>query len=203
MIAPALPAAPTDPLPSSVALKEWAVVCHELLAGRQIVLVRKGGLHEPHRGAFTAAHDAFFLYPNAEHQSAEQLKPQVHPLLSLPDPPAAERGAVVLPAYCRVVDVVEVRDAARLRALEPLTCWSQALFDMRLRYKPECPNYALTLRCFRLTPPATVPYDKTYAGCRSWVPLRQPVEPAAPAPVLSDAAFAAARASVREALRVC
>jgi hypothetical protein len=37
----------SDPhLKSNIALKEWAVVCDELLAGRQVILLRKGGILE-------------------------------------------------------------------------------------------------------------------------------------------------------------
>ena len=44
------------------ALKEWAVVCRALEEGRQIVLLRKGGILE-YRQSFKVKHDRFLLFP--------------------------------------------------------------------------------------------------------------------------------------------
>lgn len=181
--------------PTNMALKEWAVVCGALLRGEQVALVRKGGIHEPHR-RLTIEHDAFFLYPNAEHQSAEQVKPAYRAALDAPVVPPAESSVVRLPGFCRVTDVLEVCEPARLRALEPLTCWTQALFDVRLAYKPERPNYVVVVRAYALPQPIETPYHKTYAGCRSWVPLKEALSPAGAIAALDDAAFQAARERV-------
>ena len=189
-----------SPATTSIALKEWDVVCRLLVAGQQSVLLRKGGIHEPRGQGFRLEHDRFLLYPNAEHQSAVQLKPHLHPLLDQADPPPAESGLIRIPGYCDVVEVIEVAEPERLRRLEPLTGWTQALFDMRIAYKPERPNYVLVVRAFRFSQPVTVPYHKTYAGCRSWVPLKDevPLTPAVSA--LADAAFEAQRQAVRAML---
>ena len=56
------------------ALKEWAVVVHALLEGEQIVDIRKGGIKEDGRH-FDLPTRRFWLYPTAEHQKAELLKP--------------------------------------------------------------------------------------------------------------------------------
>ena len=42
------------------ALKEWAVVCRALEEGRQIVLLRKGGILE-YREGFEVKHDKFLI----------------------------------------------------------------------------------------------------------------------------------------------
>lgn len=186
-----------------VALKEWVVVCDVLLAGRQVVLLRKGGIHEPRRG-FAIEHEAFFLYPNAEHQRAEHLQTQYHPWL-VPDVASPrETGAVVLPGFARVTDVIPATDPDRLRALERETCWTSGLFDLRLSYKPERPLYVVVVRAYRLLQPVTLPYHKLYAGCRSWVPLRETIPPEALAgaqPALEDAAFEQRRQAVRQTVQ--
>ena len=190
------------PPATPVALKEWAVVCEALLSGRQSVLVRKGGIHEARTG-FRAEYDAFYLYPNTEHESVEQLQPGFRQRLSPYGPPAQAAGTVLLPGYCHVIDVVPVSpeaEPARLRALEPLTIWTQSYFDLRLAYKPERPVYVLTLRAYRFQEPLAVPYLAAYGGCRSWVPLRGQVVPVAAAAALDDAAFEAQRRAVLETL---
>jgi hypothetical protein len=188
--------------PADVALKEWAVVCDLLLEGEQVVLVRKGGIHEPRRG-FAIEHDAFLLYPNVEHQKAAQLRPDLRPRLERAPLAPRELGEVTLPGYCQVTDVLQIPDAAGAAALRPLTCWTPDFFDQRLSYKPERPLFAVVVRAHRFRTAAAVPYHRLYAGCRSWVPLREAVprdvlDGAAPA--LDGAAFAARRAAVRAAL---
>ena len=180
---------------TNIAFKEWAVVCDELLSGRQVLMLRKGGILEQKQG-FQIEHQAFFLYPNTEHQSREQLKPEFHAQLDRYGLPPRESGKVLIPGFCRVVDIVKTADAAKLRALESCTCWTQALFDMRINYKPEKPNFVVTVRCFKLPEPIEVPYHKDYAGCHSWVPLKQELQMAQSVPVLSDAEFELKRQQV-------
>ena len=180
---------------TNIALKEWAVVCDELLAGHQVALLRKGGILEQKKG-FQIEHERFFLYPNTEHQSREQLKPNFHATLDRYGPPAGETGVVRVPGYCQVVDIIKTADPAKLRALEPVTCWTQALFDMRINYKPEKPNFVVTVRAYKLPQPVDVPYHAEYAGCHSWVPMKQELSFAGGTPVLSDAEFESKRQSV-------
>jgi hypothetical protein len=159
------------------------------------VLLRKGGIHEPHRGSFAVEHESFFLYPNAEHQRAElvqdRFRDQLAPLHQLA--PAHETGVVEIPGFCRVAAVCDVRDPAVLGALAAHTCWTEAFFEQRLRYKPERPLLAVVVRAYRLPRPVPLPYHRAYAGCRSWVPLRDDVPAAlvdAAASALDDGAFA-------------
>jgi len=173
-----------------IALKEWAVVCEMLLTGKQIVLLRKGGILEQKIGKeFQIEHEAFFLYPNTEHQSKEQLKPEFHDRMSSYGPPAKESGKLTIAGYGRVVDIVKTSDPSKLRALEPVTVWTQALFDMRINYKPEKPNYVVTVRAYKLPQPIAIPYHADYAGCHSWVPMKAELSFAGAVPVLDDAEF--------------
>jgi len=179
---------------SNIALKEWAVVCDEVGAGRQVLLLRKGGILEQKQG-FQIEHNTFFFYPNMEHQSREQLKALHHPRLDSYGPPARVSGTIPISAFGQVVDIVKSGDPDKLRALEPLTCWTQALFDMRIHYKPEKPNFIVIVRAFALPQPIAVPYHEDYAGCHSWVPLKQPLA-AEGTPVLNDEDFERERQKV-------
>jgi len=181
----------------NVALKEWALVCDLLVAGEQVALLRKGGIHEPHRGAFALEHDAFLLYPNAEHQSPEQVQACFHDRLAANSPvphenASREHAQVIIPGYCRVTDVLALSDEAQVRALGAHTCWTRAFFDMRLSYKPERPLHVVLVRAYRFPNPLRLPYRKNYAGCRSWVPLETDVGApflAGAVPALDDARF--------------
>ena len=185
-------------LSSNIALKEWALVCDQVLTGKQIILLRKGGILEQKKG-FQIEHDTFFLYPNTEHQSREQLKPEFHSLLESYGPPAKQTGRIDVSGFARVTEIMKTTDAATLRALEPFTCWTQSLFDMRINYKPEKPNFVVIVRAFKLPRPVSIPYHEDYAGCHSWVPMKQELSAPDAAPVLNDLEFETKR---REILNV-
>ena len=57
----------------SLALKEWAVAVGALAEGKQILILRKGGVHKDDK-EFRVVHPEFLLYPTYEHQKAELLK---------------------------------------------------------------------------------------------------------------------------------
>ena len=61
-----------------IALKEWAVTVESLAEGQQILLLRKGGIHEEGKD-FKVIHPEFLLYPTYEHQRKDLLKPQHQP----------------------------------------------------------------------------------------------------------------------------
>src|SRR5687768_8095015 len=65
----------------TAALKEWAVTCRALREGRQILLLRKGGI-EDDCGVFELEHRAFWLQPTYDHQSDDRLKPEYRDLLA-------------------------------------------------------------------------------------------------------------------------
>src|SRR4051812_17437412 len=78
-------------------LKEWATVCHALEAGRQVVLLRKGGIYES-AGEFEVENREFLLFPTFLHQNLRMLKPEAHagfephPAEPSPGKPAAAGG---------------------------------------------------------------------------------------------------------------
>lgn len=187
----------------AIALKEWALVCDLLIAGEQIALLRKGGIHEPHRGAFTLEHETFLLYPNAEHQSAPLVQPHYRHLLAGSAHVPREDGEVIVPGYCRVTDAVPLADPSRVHALAAQTCWTDSFFEQRLAYKPERPTLLVLVRVYRFPTPVRLPYRKMYAGCRSWVPLQDEVDAVtigAALPALDDAAYAARRLAALDAV---
>ncbi|MGH9628683.1 MAG: DUF1802 family protein, partial [Bryobacteraceae bacterium] len=64
----------------NIALKEWASVVSALGTGRQILLLRKGGIVEARRGGFELRHHEFLFFPTYEHQHADSLKPELSAL---------------------------------------------------------------------------------------------------------------------------
>ncbi len=59
----------------AIAFKEWASVCDALLAGRQTIILRKGGISEGKApGTFVPEHSQFWLYPTWVHQAEQGVR---------------------------------------------------------------------------------------------------------------------------------
>ena len=181
-------------LPQSlqVALKEWAVVCDALRTGRQMILLRKGGIIED-TGKFVVEHRAFLLFPTYLHQNAAMLKSDARAAV---EPRDAEPTEIVLRAAAIVSDIVQLSAQQQMDALDDEHVWTSDLIDMRFNYKPRNPLYLLILRGYQLPAPITIPNTPDYAGCKSWVPLDSPIATTPSTPALDDARFEQRRASI-------
>jgi len=175
-----------------IALKEWATVCHALETGRQMLLLRKGGIFEA-AGEFRLEHPQFLLFPTYLHQNANMLKPEARDRL---EPRDSEPSHIPLAAAGVVTDVVRVRSRTQIDALDHEHVWTAPLIDMRFNYRPDNPLYLLVVRAYRLPHPTTVENTPAYAGCKSWVPLGQPVPTAGALPAVGDADYESRRQSI-------
>ena len=176
------------PNQARVALKEWAVACEALGQGRQVILLRKGGIREEQKH-FRVEHEEFLLFPTFEHQRPELVKPVARADLAriLAERSALER--VEIRYWARVARRFSVSESAELRALAPLHLWSDEYAAERLRWKPRHPLQVLALRVYRLPEPAGLEALPEYGGCKSWLSLAQPVRLEGVRPVLDDEAF--------------
>ena len=181
-------------LPSSlnIALKEWAVVCAALESGRQMLLLRKGGIYEA-AGEFELENPQFLLFPTYLHQNAKMLKPDAAAAL---EPRDAEPRHVRLSAAGVVTDILQLQSRAQMDALDAEHLWAPPLIDMRFNYRPDNPLYLLLVRAYRLGEPVTVENTPAYAGCKSWVPLEEAVETRGARPVMDDAAYEQRRGQI-------
>ena len=184
------------------ALREWAVIYDALLQGRQIVDLRKGGIHENnHRFALRSAR--FWLYPGYEHQRPDLLKPVFRPDLERVLRQAPPPGRIRIPGWAEVVATAELSDPDSLRRLDDEFIWMHDYAAERLRWKPKQPLLLLVLRAYRLADPIDVPWRDQYRGCTSWADLIDlaPDPAALPSqPALSDAQFADRYAALRSRL---
>ena len=187
---------------SGIALKEWAVIVEALARGQQCLLLRKGGIADPDE-TFELAHREFFLFPTFEHQRREQIRPEFHPLFDevvkrpppagpravVPPPLAAATGQVLLPLYAGVAGSWRVKKSEALSGLERMHIWTRDFLATRLSYKPEIPTLAVLVRAYRLHKPPTILNTPEYAGCKSWVPLAEPLPVDGAIPVIPNLQF--------------
>jgi hypothetical protein len=171
-----------------IALKEWAVTVHSLAQGQQVLLLRKGGIHEEGKD-FRVIHPEFLLYPTYEHQREDLLK-AAHQLTLRRLLSDAPRGAAItFTHWARAEEIVEVSDQDQVDDLSPHHIWTDEYAQSRLRWKPTLPLSVLLLRVYRMEQPVTVPFIPEYGGCTSWVEVIPTISLGNLQPVLTDREF--------------
>lgn len=189
----------TDRMPIT-ALKEWAVSVDALLEGKQIVVMRKGGIAEETRD-FRLITDGFCLLPAYEHQKAHLLKPEYAGMLERTLREwSPEQERIRIRGYAEAVLDIEVTDRETLDKLRDLHIWTDEFAEERLKWKRKNPLHVLLLRVYRLEEELSVPTIPAYTGCKSWVQLEDGPQLPSMKPVLTDAEFDAAVQSVKTAL---
>jgi hypothetical protein len=177
----------------NVALKEWASVVTALGTGKQILLLRKGGIVEANRG-FEVRHQSFLFFPTFEHQHVRSLKPEFQAL-------AVDPGHELLPIQY-VADVTDVFAAPKgfeqMLLADPFYVWNESLIRMRYEYRPDLPLYVIFVRIHRLAHPQAIPNRPSYAGCKSWVNLTEEIDIEERSPVVSDHDYSTLRRRIIE-----
>jgi hypothetical protein len=184
------------------AFKEWAVIVRALLAGEQILDVRKGGLREDGRH-FAVQATTCWLYPTVEHQQSELLKPAYRRWIGETEAAAAPPDQVRIEGWAEIVAATTVTDPDELAKLDSKLIWTLDYASSRLSWKKRDPLWVLVLRAYRLEEPLVVPFEAAYKGCTSWVDVDGlPDDPASLAgePALSDESFAARRKLLEQQL---
>ena len=169
------------------------MVVRALLAGEQLLDVRKGGIREEGHH-FRLQASRFWLYPTVEHQEPELLKPAYRHWVDETVAAAPPDRAVRVEGWADVTGVVEISDADELAKIESKLIWTQEYVASRLKWKRRDPLIVLALRAHRLAEPITIPFREDYAGCTSWVDLDGlPDDPASlpGEPAVSDESYAA------------
>jgi len=180
------------------ALKEWAVVCRALEEGRQIVLLRKGGILE-YRQGFEVKHDKFLMFPTFEHQSKDHLQANYANKLDdvLKDDPVG--GSNKLTSYAEVIDIKDMTDRAAIKMLAKYHIWNENYVNARMDYNPKKPMSVILLRVFKLDEPILVNTKPEWAGCKSWIPVDMD---ASGKPVMNDTQFNKIAAEVKGVLSI-
>jgi hypothetical protein len=180
-----------------IALKEWAVSVKALREGKQILVLRKGGIIEETRDFQLLSH-SFYLMPAYEHQRKELLK---HPYQDGMDEtleewsPGMER--VKLDTYAEVTDDIEITDQETLDKLRDGHIWTDTFAEERLKWKRKKPLHLLLMKTYKLDDPVYAPMREVYNGCKSWVRLEDSLPEPAMKPVLTADTYAEERERIR------
>lgn len=184
------------PTSLQVALKEWAIVCRALESGRQMILLRKGGISES-GGEFQVENREFLLFPTYLHQNRNMLKPSEHAeYIAM----TAEPEEITIASAGVVTDIVQLKSRQQMDRIDDEHVWAAPLIEMRFNYRPENPLYLLLVRAYRLGAPVTITNTPAYAGCKSWVPLDQPIATGNAQAVMDDVKYETRRRSILDRL---
>jgi hypothetical protein len=158
-------------LPAQTALKEWSAAIHALLAGRQTVLLRKGGIGEKR---FEVAARDFLLFPTVAHSHAQRVRPEHRDLLA-PASDDSTEDVVVLRAAAKVVAAVEVQHPEGLADIEQFHIWTaDSVQADRLDFRPKHRLTVLVVAAMPLVEPVRLARTPAFKGCTSWVDLSAP-----------------------------
>ncbi len=166
------------------AFKEWQVIVGALAAGRQVLILRKGGIAEG-RGGFEARISRFWLFPTAFHGQRGKLKSAAE---DVPRPETID-GEVSITAFVDVHHHAFLCDWERVRALDAHHLWTGATIRERFDWAKPPGIHAFVVRVHRLRQPVRLTPTPVMAGCRSWIELPCAFADHPSDPALDDASF--------------
>ncbi|MBI4115249.1 MAG: DUF1802 family protein [Candidatus Omnitrophica bacterium] len=183
-----------------IAFKEWASVVEVLGKGEQILILRKGGIHEKGK-KFDVAHEEFFLFPTSEHQNPKDLKPEGAGILERVLANRPEPNVLPIQYYSVVEDSFWISDEKTLHSLNPFHIWSWECIKARYEWGEEKGLFGIVIRAYAYPEPLKLENLKRYGGCRSWVEFDSLLQTSSLVPVLSDSRFMGRKKEIEKALK--
>jgi hypothetical protein len=178
----------------NIGFKEWALVCQELAAGRQSIILRKGGIAEGREG-FRFLHPEFFLFPTLFHEQVSKLT--LPPETPLPQPAPGVHSVThrVLVEWTR-----DLTDWNQILRLAPFHIWTEQVIRERFEYEEKRGLSLAFVRVCSLSQPLVFSDAPKYGGCRSWVQLPECSSSEPSEPVLEVTAHKQVEAALLAAL---
>lgn len=166
--------------------------------GKQILLLRKGGIREQKKG-FSVDHSEFFLFPTLPHQLEESLIPAVHQDFRSLAASQAGNQKIEIKCYGVVEEVITVSQLDCLRHLERKHILNWNCFERRFHYrKPGL--HLILLRVYKLSKSHQIRAQKKYEGCVSWVEIEEALSTQGAEMVLPEVEFEFKVNEIRELL---
>lgn len=156
---------------NAIGFKEWSSVCAALGAGRQRILIRKGGIAEGKAG-FAFRHSGFFLFPTLFHQQEALIR---EPFSDKELPAPGEQ--IPISFYATLLACGELRDWKAVETLKPRHIWDENVIRERFFHGDAAKEGSVQVAVVQVWKlPATwwIADHQRYGGCRSWVELPEP-----------------------------
>ena len=179
------------------ALKEWSIVCKALEEGRQVLLLRKGGIMEYRKG-FELKHENFFLFPTFEHQDVNSIQSDYQNKIGSADSGSIDNTKAKIDLYAQAFHICEIRNDTILPVLRKYHIWNDDYVKVRMKYNPTKALSVVLLKTFRLENPISLDVQDSWAGCKSWIPVDLTLEKNYP--VYSDNEFNVISSHLKEVM---
>jgi hypothetical protein len=171
-----------------IAFKEWAVIVDALGRGKQILILRKGGISEGF-GGFRMEHPEFLLFPTLFHQQRESVLPAAQERFDKISKHFPSQEILRLDFFAKVIDWRKLESLADVECLRGQHFWRDAVISERLDWGKDKNIFALAVRVFRLPNSIELPNSPSYGGCKSWIELEQEIAIDDAKPVLDGKIF--------------
>lgn len=171
-----------------VAFKEWAIIVDALARGRQILVLRKGGISEG-RGGFSLDHERFWLFPTLFHQQGDMVltdeKQHCDKLLQKPHDPSK----IEIRYYAEVIAWKRIESADEAHSLVGQHIWKEEVIQDRFDWSRRKDIHALAVRVHQIPLAVELPMHESYGGCKSWLEFTSNLDTSGACPVLKDGDF--------------
>jgi hypothetical protein len=170
------------------AFKEWAIIVDALGEGRQIIILRKGGISEGRKG-FAVEHAEFLLFPTLFHQQRASVVPSAQLRYDQIAPGFPGSDILRLELFARVAGWARLASLAAANRLQGQHVWRDEIVAERFDWGREQNIHVMAVRIYRLPKVIEVPMLPSYGGCKSWIQISEDIETQEARPVLSDQVF--------------
>jgi len=171
------------------AFKEWAIVVDALGRGEQILILRKGGIHEG-KGGFQVEHPRFWLFPTLFHQQREWVIPTAQKRFDEIAPHFQPTDRMRIDCMAQVAEWRRLESLSQAQALRGQHIWTDAVIEERFEWGRSQNIFALAVQVFRLPQAVELLMLPAYGGCKSWIELDADLPTEEAVSVLSETAFA-------------
>ena len=168
----------------NIAFKEWAAVCEALAAGRQTIILRKGGLQDEIE-SIRRASQGFWLYPTNFHQQADILSSDAGEFIERAAATRPPVGQIALRLFAELSFLNELTTEELALRLNGLHIWSESTVRQRFAYRYPL-LFLLGVRVYSLKEAILIPESPEMAGCKSWLTLPEPISTQGLEPVQTD-----------------
>lgn len=167
--------------------------------GEQIIILRKGGIHEG-RGGFQVDQPEFWLFPTLFHQQGDSVTAGAAERFREIADEFPPEDTLRLEYFATVADWRKLENEEAALRLDGQHIWKDNVVRERFSWGREQGIFALAVRVHRLPQPVDLPMLKEYGGCKSWIDLDETPATKGPTPVLDDLAFETKLDAFRKAL---
>lgn len=184
-----------------VAFKEWAIIVDALARGRQILVLRKGGISEG-RGGFSLDHERFWLFPTLFHQQGDMVIPEEKHHCEKLFQQHVDPSRIEIRFYAEVLAWKRIDNADEAHSLTGQHIWKEDVIQERFDWSRRKDIHALAVRVYQIPQAVELPMQESYGGCKSWIEFTTDLNTSGASPVLKDKDFQLQLKQFSDALRL-